>query len=458
MARFDVRPAQVQRAEQRMLLQPRMLQSIEVLALPVQDLAQLLAEKAVENEALCLTDPREHDDAREEPPPALPRGDEWRPRASREATDRHDDMLQAAPDRDKGVAERALEQVALLDLDPDLERWTRFLVGCLDENGWLSATDAELLALAHGAGLEPSHDLLQRSIAAVQRLDPRGIGGRNAVEALLLQIDPSDDDYALLCRLVEEFLEDLARNKRPAVARALSIDVPELERLIAALAALDPRPGRSLCAVASETIRPDVVVEHTDTGFDVRVERSGLPAVSVDPAVVVQAADRDQPRDVRAWLRGKVEEARWLAAAVEDRRATLLRVARVACHHQRAFLEHGHGNLAPLSMSAVAGELGLALSTVSRAVHDKHVQTPFGIVPLRAFFQSAAGGSATAAVDDVRAAIRALFAGEDPAAPLSDDVAVERLQALGIRLSRRSVAKHRAEMGVPSSYLRKKHA
>lgn len=210
--------------------------------------------------------------------------------------------------------------------------------------------------------------------------------------------------------------------------------------------------------MASETIRPDVVVERTEAGFDVRVERSGLPAVSVDPAVVRQAADRDQPRDVRAWLRGKVEEARWLTAAVEDRRATLLRVARLACHHQRSFLEHGHGHLSPLSMSAVAGELGLALSTISRAVNDKHVQTPFGIVPLRAFFQSAAGGSATAAVDDVRAAIRALFAAENPAKPLSDDEAVEQLQAAGIQLSRRSVAKHRAELGVPSSYIRKKHS
>ena len=456
MARYDVRPAQVQRAEQRMLLQPRMLQSIEVLALPLQDLANLLAEKSLENEALRLTEPREGDDAGGPVRPRpVQRADERRSRAT---GDGHEDMLQAAPDREQGVPERALEQVALLDLDPVLERWTRFLVGCLDENGWLSASDADLLALAHDEGLEPSHDLLQRAIACVQSLDPRGLGGRNALEALLLQLDPRDDDYALLCRLLEEFLEDLARNRRPAVARTLGIDVAELERLIGALGALDPRPGRSLCAQQSETIRPDVVVERTDAGFDVRVERSGLPAVSVDPAVVEQAADRTQPRDVRAWLRGKVEEARWLTEAVEGRRVTLLRVARAACHHQRAFLEHGAGHLVPLSMTAVADELGLALSTVSRAVSDKHVQTPCGIVPLRAFFQSSAGGSATTAVDDVRAAIRALFASEDPTLPLSDDEAVARLEAAGIKLSRRSIAKHRAEMGVPSSYQRRKHA
>src|SRR4051812_26745663 len=141
MARYDVRPAQVQRAEQRMLLQPRMLQSIEVLALATQDLAQFLAEKALENEALCLGEPREGDDARAESRDernSIRRNDERPPRGTREQSDRHDEMLQAAPDREKGVPERALEQIVLLDLEPELERWTRFLVGCLDDNGWLS--------------------------------------------------------------------------------------------------------------------------------------------------------------------------------------------------------------------------------------------------------------------------------------------------------------------------------
>lgn len=454
MARFDVRPAQVQRPEQRMLLQPRMLQKIEVLALPVTELAQYLAEKALENEALVVAEPRET--ARE------PEDGAWRPRSvARESAERHDEWLANVAEKERSVAERALEQVALLELEPELDAWVRFLVGCLDENGWLSATDAEILALAHAHGLEPSHEMLARGIACVQRLEPRGLGGRNALESLLLQLDPAGEDYPLLCRVIEEFLPDLSQNKHPSVARALSVDARRLGDLLETIASLDPRPGRELSSTASEPIRPDVVVERTDAGFDVRVERSGLPAVSVDESLAQRARDPHEPKDVRTWLRGKVEEARWLVEAVEGRRATLLRTAIAACQHQRAFLEHGPGHLVPLSLSRVAEELGLSLSTISRTVAEKHVQTPFGIVPLRSFFQGESGGDAGGpgtAVDEVRATIRALFASEDPRAPLSDDEAVARLAEKGIRLARRSVAKYRAELGIPSSYRRRKHA
>jgi RNA polymerase sigma-54 factor len=451
MARFDVRPVQAQRAEQRMVLQPRMLQSIEVLALPSLELTAFLAEKALENEALLVEEPRSEPRERDDT--------DWRPPSiARELPDRREEILDGIGAREKTVAERALEQVALLDLEPELDRWTRFLVGCLDENGWLSATDAELLGLAHGAGLEPSHDYLARATACVQKLDPRGLGGRNAIEAMLLQLDPADPDYLLSCRIVEEFLDDLSRNRRPAVAKALGVDAARLEELIARLAALDPCPGRSLAPGGARAIHPDVVVERTDEGFEVRVERSALPVLSIDPAVARSASDKSEPREVREWLRGKVEEARWLVAAVEDRRQTLLRVARSACHHQRAFLEHGDGRWVPLSLSSVADELGLALSTVSRAVADKYIDTPRGTLPLRRFFQSASGGDDGSAVEDVRTVIRQLFAAEDPSAPLSDEDAVEALKARGIELSRRSIAKHRAVLGIASSYLRKRHA
>jgi len=308
MARYDLRPGQVQRMEQRMLLQPRMMQSIEVLQLPTAELAQYIEAAAERNEALCIESPRVEDDA-------------WRPsralRAAREATDRHDEMLQSEPDREKGVVDRALDELALIDLDPILARWARFLVGCLDANGWLSASDDELLALARDHELEPDVLMLGRAIAVVQSLEPRGIGGRNAVEALLLQLDPKHDDYALSCRLLEDFLEDIARNKLPAVARALGIDVDRLNELLGDLRVLSPRPAAEAVLECARSISPDVVVEAHENGFDVRVERSGLPAISIEPDIVELARDRSQPRELRTYLRGKVEEARWLVDAVE---------------------------------------------------------------------------------------------------------------------------------------------
>src|SRR5207244_10917817 len=171
-----------QRFEQRMLLQPRMLQSIEILQLSTVELAELLREAAESNEALVIEE-REHVE-----PPFSAR-DHRRPAASgRELTDRHDEMLQHAPDRAKSLAELALESLALLDIEPELVAWVRFLVGCLDDVGWLSTPDERLLELAAEAGLAGDAEVLGRAITALQKLEPRGIGARGPIDALRLPL------------------------------------------------------------------------------------------------------------------------------------------------------------------------------------------------------------------------------------------------------------------------------
>ena len=167
------------------------------------------------------------------------------------------------------------------------------------------------------------------------------------------------------------------------------------------------------------------------------------------------AGSSAQAPDVRRYLRGKVDRARWLVEAVEQRRETLLRVAQAVFAHQRAFLEHGPGHLVPLRMVRVAELLSLHVSTVSRAVAGKSAQTRWGIHPLRWFFQSAAGDTADAARDDVREELRRVVESEDPAAPLSDEELVVAMQGRGLSLARRTVAKYRKELGIPSSYRRR---
>ncbi len=443
-----------QRFEQRMLLQPRMLQSIEILQLSTVELAQLLREAADSNEALAIEE-REHFE------PAFSARDHRRPSANgRELTDRHDEMLQNAPDRSKSLSELVLESLAITDIEPELEPWVRFLVGCLDDVGWLSTPDERLLELAAEAGLGGDAGTLGRAIAALQRLEPRGIGGRGPIEALLLQLDPAGKDYGLLCRLLEEFLEDLARNKLPRVAHALGVDLDELHALLEELRALEPRPAAALRGESARPITPDVVVEATpgvERGFDVRVERSDLPAVTIDGGIAALARDRTQPPDVRRYVRAKLTEARWLVEAVEGRKATLLRVARAVFAEQGEFLELGPGHLVPLTMSALAEELGLAVSTVSRAVAEKHVETPWGVFALRHFFQSVGGGDEGVAREGVGELMRAVFAGEDKAVPLSDDAVVAAMAEKGFKIARRTVAKYRAELGIPSSYRRREH-
>jgi len=426
-----------------MLLQPRMLQSIEVLQLPTAELESWLARQAEENEALVVT-----------PAP--------RDRANgRAATDQHDEMLQAQAAPPPSLLDEVERQLDARELDPALRAWVMYLVGSLDPSGFLSASDTELAARAVDlelplSGTQRGAELFARAIALLQELEPRGIGARSPVEALLLQLDTADPDYALLCRLLEDFLDELARGRVDQVARALGLAPEDVEALLGTLRGLDLRPaaGHAETGIA---IQPDLVALQGDAGFELELVRGNLPEVQLDADVELLARDkRTSPAD-RKYLRGKLERARWVQTAVVERGETLLRVATEVFRRQRRFLAEGPTALIPLRMGEVAETLGLATSTVSRAVAGKYVQTPFGVQALRVFFQqSASEDGAAPARDAVRDRVRALVAAEDPKSPLADDTLVTQLAAEGIEVARRTVAKYRKELGILSSYERRR--
>jgi RNA polymerase sigma-54 factor len=270
------------------------------------------------------------------------------------------------------------------------------------------------------------------------------------------QLDPEDPDHELLVRMLEEFLEPISRNALPRVARALSISIEDLKVLIERLSRLQPRPAAALCEQGAPRVVADVVVAPNQAGgFEITINQSWAPSVSIDPRMRALSKDRSQPREVRAYLRGKLERARWIVDSLEQRGRTLLRVALALCERQRAFLEQGRRHLLPLRMNEVAEELGLHASTVSRAVAGKHIQTPHGILPLRDLFPSAAGEDLGAPRGELLEAVREVFAREDRRVPLSDDEAVEALRRRGFALARRTLAKYRRELGIQSSYRRR---
>jgi RNA polymerase sigma-54 factor len=450
---------------QDMVLAPRMLQSIEILALPRLDLDAWLSGEAEKNEAL-LVEESGRDSLGESRTLDPGRSDAARSKA----TDDHYAMLQAQPERGQSLGDAVEEQIRGLNLDSDLAAWVTFLAGCLDEAGLLTLEDEDIIALAESAhlpmaGAAAGQRLLADAIATLQQLEPAGIGARSSVEALLLQLDPADDDYGLLCTLLEDFLVELSRNKRPAVAEKLGLELLELDRLLGALSMLEMRPASGLVGESAPVLHPDVLVERDGESFTVELARGALPSVSIDPIAEELLASGALESEARTYLRGKVEKARWVAEAVEMRGSTLLRVAEATLRHQRGFLTDGPTGLRPLSMVSVAEELGLATSTVSRSVAGKSAQTPWGIIPLRSFFQSAPGaaqseGDSTAPLngtDAVRERVRQLVLAEDKQDPLSDEAIVTALKADGVPVARRTVAKYRKELGIESSYRRKRH-
>ncbi len=444
-----------QRMSQEMQLLPKMLQSLEVLQLAQGELDTFLERAALENEALQFSEAA--------PTQAGPRG-------TREDADRHGAWLESQAEPEEGLVEVLEREVALLELPESELAWVRLVVSCLDPRGYLSVPDERLLALAVEQGLPEDPGALGRAIAVVQSLEPRGIGGRDVVEALLLQLDPGDEDYGLLCRLLEEFLEDVAKNKLPAVAKALGLEVERLKVLLARLRELDPVPGAALGVRSSPVLRPDVVVEEVEPDaeessgeraarrdYRVRVEHARFDAVTLDDEVQRLAKDPAQPAGIRRYLRDKVDRARWLLDSIEQRKRTLLSVAVWVFDRQRGFLERGPAALRPLTMTDAAADLGVHLSTVSRAVAGKHVSTPFGVHPLRAFFQSAAGDNEGVSKSRVHEALRSAVDGEDPEKPLSDDELCRHLEREGFQVARRTIAKYRRELGIQSSYRRRRY-
>ena len=428
-----------------MLLQPRMLQAIEVLQLGSMDLCAYVAEAALKNEALELDSA--HLDSLYSRGAGRARG--------QEASDAHDQMLQNQPDRELGLSAQVEVQLAALDLPVGQLEWVRYLVSCLDDSGFLGPNDEDLLQGARASGLGGGAASLGRAIADLQGLEPVGIGGRNAVEALLLQLDPTEFNYNLLCRLLEDCLEDLARNKWPKVAAQLGITLEDLKGLVARLGQLNPRPAAGLVGQQAPVLHPDLSLQKNPDGtLALKVDRGQWPALRIDPDVKNMSQDADLPAEVRQHLRRKVDEARWLLDAVQQREATLLRVARAVFEEQSAFLKQGAGNLVPLSMAQIAEQLQLAPSTVSRAVAGKYVDTPHGIRAMRWFFQTESGGAAR---DDLREVVRKMVGEEDSSSPLSDEDLVKDLAAAGHKVARRTVAKYRKELGIKSSYQRKLH-
>jgi RNA polymerase sigma-54 factor len=203
-------------------------------------------------------------------------------------------------------------------------------------------------------------------------------------------------------------------------------------------------------------LRPELRVTAEAGTVEVQLVRSELPAVTIDPEMERLARDPGLDPRARVDLRRKLGEARRVVDAIARRSETLLAVAVWVFQRQGAFLERGRESLRPLTMSDAAEDLGISLSTVSRAVAGKHVDTPFGVLPLRDFFPAGAGGSELFARDSLAAALRAILAAEDPSRPFSDDELARRVGELGFTLARRSVAKLRDELGIPSSYRRRR--
>ena len=363
---------------------------------------------------------------------------------------------------EKTLYRHLLDQLAVATDDDRLYDLGEFIVGNLDERGFLNMDDEELLGAAREVELldpPPTEEEISRALELVQRLDPPGIAASNLRESFLIQLRLKGKEESLAWRLVEDHFDMIKSKNRPQLADIAGATVPEIDDAMKVLGTLNFSPASDLTGQAGGRIDPDLVVEKVQGRWVVRYNGAGIPELRISRYYRKLLKKRGNlDRDTKKFLSKKFNSAQWWIKALQQRRDTMVRTMRAILHHQFAFFEQGPGNLMPLKMEEIAEEVDVHPATISRVVRDKYVQTPYGVFALRHFF---GGGLETETGEDiatsnVKSRIRGIIEEEDKAKPLADQKITNRLNESGIKIARRTVAKYREEMGIPTARMRKR--
>ncbi len=328
------------------------------------------------------------------------------------------------------------------------------IISALDDDGFLTLPLPDI-AMSCDAGM----DEVERALAWVQNIAPAGVAARDAAESLKLQLLRRGELTPALEKLLSEGVEELEKNQLPALCSKLGVSPQELTAMLKTLRQLDPAPGREKNK-SSAVIVPDIeIIRREDGSLHTEVKRDHLARITVSPLYEKMLDDPGLAADDRKYIAEKISRAQELVQALRMRGSTLERLGDVIIGEQRDFFEYGVSALRPLTMKHAAELLNLSESTISRAVAEKYAATPKGVYPLRFFFTGgfAAGNDGEIAVQAVKSRIREAIEDEDPRTPLSDEAIAAQLRSDGIPVARRTVAKYRESMNIPTSSRRKKH-
>ena len=484
--------------QQRQIMAPRMIQSMEILQLSNMDLQERIEKELVENVVLEHDGPSvepaetEYDEGPAESTEIPDReldekelvvtsdsnneadferlveiSSEWPEdnigAGSRVSSNRLDDLSDRAHDtmanavaRSPSLHEHLVEQFGFYRIPEHLHRFGEYLIQNLDHNGRLQSTLAEVVQVY---GRPITMDEAEDTLFRIQRLDPPGVGARDIRETLLLQIDPTDPYRDVLKALIQHHLEDVAANRLPLIQKKTGYSLELIKDAILELQKLNPYPGRDFEEIPVQRVTAELSVEKNDEGrYIIKLEDEYVPHLRINRRYQELLRNDSSPQ-TREFVKQKVESARWLIEAIESRYRTLRKVAQAIVDHQTAFLDDGPEFMAPLKMQQIADLVGVHVTTVSRAVDDKWMQTPRGLFCLRNFF---GGGTQNSEGEDVawdiiRIKLREIIDAEDKSKPLSDEDLVSELAKHGYDVARRTVTKYRKVMDIPSSRQRRQY-
>lgn len=474
---FEIR--QQIRLSQQLHMTPMLKQAISLLLYSRQELVEAVQRELLENPFLEEREEENQPEAVQDARPSTAQDIPWsqeevtktaeweeymgefssQPRAAQEYEAAEDELppLEAMHSAEPDLEAHLMAQLLLSPLTERQKRIGECIIGNLDETGYLTASDEEIARLAE-AELSEVPPVLR----LVQNFDPVGVAARTLSECLLIQLRAENYDRdPILLKLVRDHLEDLEKQRYKPLLRQLRIDLDTLKEYICIIQGLEPRPGGSLGHAQPCYVSPDIFVRKVNGEFVILMNEEDLPQLQLSPLAAEMAAQNgrcsSQDKD---YMNDRLRSATWMIRSIEERQRTLYQVMVSIVKHQREFFEHGVYKLRPLVLKDIAEDIGRSESSISRITTNKYVGTPHGIFELKYFFNSALSSSDGSQVgsESVKARIRALIEAEDSTKPLSDEEISARLDsALGVKVARRTVAKYREELGIPSSSRRKKH-
>ena len=497
------------RPELRQLLTPRMIQSMEILQLPLAALEERIEQELQSNPVL------EFREGESEPEP-IPDGDpadgekqelsederalvvkedsdqaadfdrlakiseyleneefatngasQFRQASSYDGErDKKLDAMNNTAARDVTLTEHLMGQWAFIECSPQVRRAGEEIIKYIDPEGYLR-TDFETIQKDSKDPITIPD--LQEALQLIQTLEPSGVGARNLQECLLLQLEAlrqdeeasEGHDFELEKALITDHLKDLEMNRYPQISKRVGRPIDELKVAVKRLGRLHPYPGKQIGGDDAPPVIPDAIIYYDEENDKYEIEMANDPAPNLFISGLYRKwlKNRSCDKKTREFLANNVRNARWLLESIEQRKSTIMRVIRAVVDAQRDFFDKGPEYLKPLPMISVADQLGIHVATVSRAVSEKWIQTPRGVFPLRRFFS---GGTTSAEGEDmswdaVKEKLKAIIAAEDKKNPLNDDEIVEKLKELGIELARRTVAKYRKILNIATARQRKEY-
>jgi RNA polymerase sigma-54 factor len=467
------------RLSQKLILTPSLQQAIKLLPMSTIELVELLNQEVVENPLLeeipdegPPADPAEPLDKTAESPdaPTADGQDAWEDAdyeyffgdylddgyRSRTPTEFKElPPIENTLSTGTSLSDHLLRQLGEQTDDARLRDIGSAIVGNLNEDGYLVASIDEIAAMGPWPPAE-----VERALAFVQTLDPVGIAARDLRECLLLQLGHHGLGGTPCERIVREHLHLLQHHQMPELARKLDMSIVTLKEHVEALRQLDPKPGSRLNPVQSRYVIPDVSVIKVENEYVAVLNDDRMPQLRISPVYRRMMSKASQSsEETRAYVKKKLESAKWLIKSVDQRQRTIHKVATSIIRFQRGFLDHGIEHLRPLVLRDVANDIGMHESTVSRVVTNKYMHTPQGVFEMKYFFHSGINSAYGENVSSVKVKerIRKIIAQEDARKPLSDSRIVHLLQDEGLVLARRTIAKYREELKIPTSSRRRVH-